>query len=78
MNFSVAVGLLLVLFMGMVLVAGFAAGDMPNNLKGLNARRDTAPEAFWFHRLVRAICVDRSCIYHRELGQMTLPSPGIR
>jgi len=48
MNLSVAVGLLLVLFMGMVLAAGFAAGDMPNNLKGLNARRDTAAEAFWF------------------------------
>ena len=47
MNLSVAVGLLLVLFMSMVLATGFAADDMPNKFKELNARRDTAPEAFW-------------------------------
>lgn len=30
-----------------VVAAGFAGGNMPNNLKGLDARRDTAPLAFW-------------------------------
>lgn len=30
-----------------VVAAGFASGSMPNNLKGLEARRDSAPFAFW-------------------------------
>ena len=48
MNASTIFGLLIVLFIGIVLAAGFASGNMPNNLRGLDARRDTEPVAFWF------------------------------
>lgn len=30
-----------------VVAAGFASGNMPNNMKGLDARRDRAPFEFW-------------------------------
>ncbi|MBB5713222.1 hypothetical protein FHS94_000041 [Sphingomonas aerophila] len=48
MNASTVVGLLIILFIGIVLGALFASGNMPNNLRKLDARQDTEPVAFWF------------------------------
>lgn len=47
MNASSVIALTLAGFIIVVVVAGFASGNMPNNLRGLSARRETAPFAFW-------------------------------
>ncbi|GGA54863.1 hypothetical protein GCM10011395_26580 [Sphingomonas psychrolutea] len=52
MSVSSIIALTVALFIVMIVAAGFASGNMPNSLSGLDARRDTAPFAFWLFTTV--------------------------
>jgi hypothetical protein len=47
MNEAAVSGILLTLISAVVLVVGFATGQMPFNYRALDTGRDTAPAKFW-------------------------------